>query len=31
MPATDRFLASTRGQILSRLLREPLTVDEIAE
>lgn len=31
MPATDRFLASTRGQILTRLLREQLTVAEIAE
>jgi len=30
MPATDRFLASTRGQILTRLLREQLTVAEIA-
>jgi len=30
MPATDRFLASTRGRILIRLLREQLTVAEIA-
>lgn len=30
MPATDRFLTSTRGKILARLLREPLTVTDLA-
>ena len=30
MPATDRFLTSTRGKILARLLREPLTVADLA-
>jgi len=31
MPATNRFLASTRGQILTRLLREQRTVAELAD
>lgn len=30
MPATDRFLTSTRGRILTRLLREPRTVADLA-
>ncbi|HEM46096.1 MAG TPA: ArsR family transcriptional regulator [Alphaproteobacteria bacterium] len=31
MSATNRFLVSTRGRILTRLLREPATVAELAE
>lgn len=31
MAATDRFLASTRGRILTRLLRGPRTVADLAE
>jgi len=31
MPATNRFFASTRGRMLARLLRDPMTVAELAE